>query len=299
MEFLWCIVAASCIGVCFKLFVRYGVNTFNAIVINYTVCLLLGSLLDRSGTIPFSGKVVQAPWFWYDVLLGLIFITGFNLTALGIRTAGITLTTLVQRMSLILTVTITVIVFHEPFGLLEFAGIALAVMAILTINPAGKERNTNGLNRFPLVLLLVLAFSALVEILLFYVEKSGKVGLDQMAFTTHGFGSAGIFGWLILLGLIWKGKTKLTRRDVLGGVILGIPNYFSIYLLLVMLNQGWKGSIMYPLVNVSVLMVSTFLGVMFFREKLTRMHWIGIGLATVSILLISYAHNQDDWKILF
>jgi len=68
-----------------------------------------------------------------------------------------------------------------------------------------------------------------------------------------------------------------------------VPNYFSIYLILVMLNQGWKGSIIYPMLNVSVLLLSTLIAVIGFRERLTRLNWIGIGLATLSIIVMAYA----------
>ena len=67
---------------------------------------------------------------------------------------------------------------------------------------------------------------------------------------------------------------------------------FSIFLLLKMLNQGWNGSLMYPMVNVTVLLLSTIVAVIAFHEKLNRINWIGIGLASASILTIAYAHNS-------
>ena len=85
----------------------------------------------------------------------------------------------------------------------------------------------------------------------------------------------------------------MTGRDVIAGILLGIPNFFSIFLLLKMLNQGWNGSLMYPLVNVSVLLLSTMVAVIAFREKLNRLNWIGIGLASAAILIIAYAHTTS------
>jgi drug/metabolite transporter (DMT)-like permease len=141
--------------------------------------------------------------------------------------------------------------------------------------------------------------SAAIEILLFYVEKSGVVGKQQMAFTTHGFGCAAVIGWVSVAWLWIKGRNRFSLRDIVAGVFLGIPNFFSIYLLLKMLNQGWDGSVMYPMVNVSVLLLSTFVAVIIFREKLNRLNWIGIALASASILIIAYAHNAQSWKIGF
>jgi drug/metabolite transporter (DMT)-like permease len=293
MEFLWCITVTTCIGIGFKLFGRFKINTFNAIVINYTVCLILGTLIGKESGWPFSGAILQAKWFSFDVILGLMFIVGFNLTANSIQQAGITMTTLIQRMSIILTVSFTVILFHEHFGWLELCGLLLALMAIIAINQKTSSLSLKLSGPFPLILMAVLVISAAIEILLYYVEKTGLVGNDQMAFTTHGFGCAAIFGWVSLVWLAFKRKLKLTGRDVIAGILLGIPNFFSIFLLLKMLNQGWNGSLMYPLVNVSVLLLSTIVAVIAFREKLNRLNWIGIGLASTAILIIAYAHTTS------
>ena len=299
MTFVWCLLVTISIGICFKLFGRWKVNIFNAIVINYTVCLLLGSFLDPDGFFPFSPQNIHTPWFKFDILLGILFISGFNLTAIAIQKAGITLTTMMQRMSLITTVSFTVVVFHERFGWLAFSGVLLALMAIIAINQGGPSLSFQKPGKNTPLLFLVLLLSSAIEIILFYVEKSGLVGNQQMAFTTHGFGCAAIIGWIII-GWFWiKRRSNIAQKDLFAGILLGIPNYFSIYLMLVMLNQGWKGSVMYPMLNVSVLLLSTIIAVLAFREKLNRLNWIGIGLATLSILTIAYAQNEDTWKITF
>lgn len=299
MTFVWCLLVTICIGICFKLFGRWKINIFNAIVINYTVCLLLGYLLDPNGTIPFSAQITQTPWFKYDLLLGLLFISGFNLTAHAIQMAGITITTMMQRMSLITTVSFTVLIFHEPFGWLALWGLLLALMAIVAINQTGTSISFNKPGKYTPLLFLVLLLSSAIEIILFYIEKSGLVEDQQMAFTTHAFGCAAIIGWFTM-GWLWiKRKSRISRKDVFAGIMLGIPNYFSIYLMLLMLNQGWKGSIMYPMLNVSVLLLSTIIAVISFHEKLNRLNWIGIGLATLSIMAIAYAQNENPWKINF
>jgi drug/metabolite transporter (DMT)-like permease len=293
MIFFWDVIASTCISIGLKLFTRFKVNTFNAIVINYTVCLALGTMLDPEVSVPFSKEIVSTPWFAYDILLGVLFIFGFNLNAHAIQTAGITLTSLMQRMSLVLTVTFAVIFFKEHFGPIEITGISLAILAIIAINQKGKKFNLSGSTPFPWVLFAVLLIASVVEILLFYAEKTNIVGESQLAFTTHAFGCAAIFGWISIGWLWFRKKLKITSRDLIGGILLGIPNFFSIYLLMVMLNQGWNGSILYPMINVSVLLLSTLIAVIAFREKLSRINWIGIVLATGAILFIAYAHSLN------
>lgn len=298
-EFLLCILVTTCIGAGFKLFGQYGIGTFNAIVINYVVCLILGTLIDPQAHLPFSSTTLEKPWFKYDVLLGFLFIGGFYLTAIAIQKTGITLTTLMQRMSIVLTVTFAVWIFHEHFGWLEALGLLLAIAAILAINQKGKGPAKTRHPSFPPILLAVLLIAATIEILLLYVEKSGVTGNDQMAFTTHGFGCAAVFGVLSLIWTAMRQPYTLPLRDVAAGFLLGLPNYFSIYLLLSMLNHGWKGSVMYPMVNLSVLLLSTGVAVIVFKEKLNRLNWIGIFLASMAILIIAFAHNYPDWKIHF
>lgn len=294
MIFLWDVIASTCISIGLKLFKQFRVNTFNAIVINYTVCLVLGTLLDPEVSVPFSNEIISTPWFKYDILLGLLFIFGFNLNAHAIQTAGITLTSLMQRMSLVLTVTFAVILFKEHLGYIEITGIFLAILAIIAINQKGKKFNLSGSTPFPWVLFAVLLLASVIEIILLYAEKTHIVGKSQMAFTTHSFGCAAVFGWIAFGWLWFRKKLKITSRDLIAGILLGIPNFFSIYLLMVMLNQGWNGSILYPMINVTVLLLSTMVAVMAFREKLSRINWIGIVLATFAILFIAYAHHLNQ-----
>ena len=294
MAFVWCILATTCIGIGFKLFPAYRINTFNAIVINYTVCLALGVLLDPDIDLPFSRQVLSSDWFMFDLLMGVLFIVGFNLTARSIQTTGITLTTITQRMSILLTVTYTVLFFNEHFGALEALGLLLALAAIVSINLKPGKRQEGIQGSLSPILLAVLILSSTIEILLFYVEKTGIVGNQQIAFTTHGFGVAAVVGWIAIGVRTWTTSFDITRRDVIAGTLLGLPNFFSIYLLLHMLNHGWKGALMYPMVNVSVLLLSTMVALIIFKEKLNRINWAGIAFATLSILIIAYAHNVSS-----
>src|SRR5688500_10858017 len=248
MAFLWCVLAATSIGVCFKLFDRWHINTINAIVINYTTCLVLGLIMDKNINGLNLESVIHAPWFKYDLLLGFLFMMGFTLTAHSISKFGMTTAVMMLKMSVILTVAFTVLIFREKFGWIELSGLCLAIMAIIAINQKVKS-NTNSVSGFRrwMTLGLLLLFAAGIEIVLYYVQKTNLVVDQQKLFTTLGFGIAAIIGWMIIIISIISKKSNLTWKDCLAGVLLGIPNYFSVYLVLVLLQRGWKGSILYPL----------------------------------------------------
>lgn len=299
MAFFWCVLAATSIGICFKLFPLWKIDTFHAIVINYTTCLLLGLLFDPGRNELLSWETFHQPWFKFDILLGILFITGFTLTAYAVLQLGITLTVLMQKMSILLTVSFAVLIFRENISMLEGLGLLMALIAIVTINlKPDKSKKISARKRW-LLLGSVLLLSAMIEIVLFYVQKMKIVTDQHMLFTSIGFGIAALIGWIIIFIKRFDKKTRLTWKDIAAGITLGLPNYFSIYLILVMLHNGWKGSILYPMLNVSILLLSTILALIIFHEKLRRANWIGVVCSILAILLISYAQNQSTWKMNF
>ncbi|MFI5204103.1 MAG: EamA family transporter, partial [Flavobacteriales bacterium] len=83
-------------------------------------------------------------------------------------------------------------------------------------------------------------------------------------------------------------RSKLNFKNVWGGILLGIPNYFSIYCLLRALEtETMLSGATVAANNIGVVALSALLGVFFMKEKLTVKNIIGIVLAIGSILLIS------------
>lgn len=74
----------------------------------------------------------------------------------------------------------------------------------------------------------------------------------------------------------------------MGGIVLGIPNYFSIYFLVMALrNPDFESSTLFTLNNVAIVTLSTLLGIALFRERLIKHNWIGLALAVISIILVA------------
>jgi drug/metabolite transporter (DMT)-like permease len=285
------LLANVCVAAIFKVFPRYRVNAFHAIVINYTICFLLGAVLNPEKKGLHLSEIVQTPWFKLDVILGVIFIGGFTITAKAIETAGITLTTMMQKMSILLSVTCTVLFFHEPFGLWQIIGMVFAITAIIAINqrPDEKAKNKN-----LLLLTGVLLSSALIEVILLFAERRDIIGEQHYLFTSYGFGFAALAGWCIIAWQWLRARQPIARQAWAGGLILGLPNFLTIFLLLVMLQQGWNASILYPVLNVTVLTLITLTAWLVFKEKLRLVNWLGIAAAMIAILLIGLLQPVPD-----
>ena len=275
------------IAVCFKMFWRKGVDSFVAIVVNYLVCMVLGSAL--AGEVPLLSHGFGTAWVPFALLLGVLFVSGFNITALSIKFTGITTTAVMSRMSLLLSAGYAIVVFAEPLGPVKLIGIALAVVAILLIN-----RRTDGKGRFasgPYLLYPVLAllFAGAIESVLYYI-KAMQLSIDtDLQLTTYAFSVAGVIGSVIVGVTCATGKRRIRRRDLIGGLALGLPNFFSIYLILMLLKMGWQGSVLFPVLNLAILAVSAVVGIYLFSEKVSRLNVIGLLAALAAIGAIMLA----------
>lgn len=283
------VLANILIAICFKLYARMGVDPFTAIVVNYWASLVLGSAI--SGQISLISYVpTEAPWTSYAIALGLLFVIGFTVIAFSVKYAGIAITTAMQKMSLLVSAGYAILFFGEPFGLLKFMGMLLAITAILMITRS--KTHAAPMKQRMLVLLFplgTLLFSGTIESILYHVHAHHLAINGDIVFTTYAFSVAGCIGAVIVVARHIVGSHRINIRDLIGGVALGIPNFFSIYLILALLHRGFSGSVLYPILNILVLSISAIIGLYLFREKLNKINIVGIGMALVAILLISLA----------
>ena len=107
-------------------------------------------------------------------------------------------------------------------------------------------------------------------------------------FSASLFCFAGLIGTIILIFKSFKEKFKCHIKTVLGGIVLGIVNYFSLFYLIKALQyNGLESSTLFTINNVAIVMVSSLVGLLLFKESISNKNWIGIGLAVVSILLVT------------
>ena len=285
MIFLLLVLSNVVLAVIFKFFEKFRIDNLNAIVVNYFTCVVSSSIFMGHQSVP--SDFYAKPWFGSSILLSLLFIVGFNLMALSFQKAGLALTAIIQKMSLLLSAGFAIIFYNEVLTTYKFIGFVAAVVTIILVNYPSNGQKIELKNRWLILLpLIVFLLSGLIEILLFYVEVSGQVDGDGMYFTATSFGLAGCIGSLIVLIRVLTGRSTFGLKDFIGGIILGLPNYLSIYLLVYLLANNWEGSVLFPLNNVSILLMVTFIGALFYKEKLDFFKVLGMGFGIIAIVLI-------------
>lgn len=283
------ILSATMIFVVFKLFSRFGINTPQAIVFNYVMACCCGIVFQPTA-IQYS-LVLQQAWFPFAMGLGVLFITVFNLMAVTTQRSGLSVVSVATKMSVVIPIVFGLVYYRESLGVFKGAGIILALIAVYL----ASSKSAEGLKIKPpnLILpLLVFLGSGVIDTTIKYLE-SEYIGKDDIPiFSAAIYGTAAIIGFAVFGFQALRGSFKVEFKNVLGGFVLGIPNYFSVYFLVRALRSDiLESSGIFTVNNVAIVMCSTLLGILLFKEKLSAKNWLGIVLAILGIICIA----MDKW----
>ncbi|MCK8523984.1 EamA family transporter [Aquimarina sp. D1M17] len=279
------ILASSLIFIIFKLFSKYNVDTLQAIIINYIVASISG-IIAYSEPVNLT-TISEEGWFFGAMILGVIFISVFNLMAITTQKNGLSVAAVATKMSLVIPILFGIFMYKESTEVLKIIGIIVALIAVYLTSmksTGGVSINKNNLI-FPI---LVFIGSGIIDTSLKYFETNHVAQNDVPIFSASIFGFAAIVGIITLVYKSITSNLRLSIKNVIAGIGLGVPNYFSIYFLIKALrHDNIDSSTIFTVNNVAVLIVSTIAGILLFREKLSLRNWIGIVLAMVSIYLVA------------
>ncbi|GAB2776122.1 hypothetical protein GCM10010465_23390 [Actinomadura fibrosa] len=221
-----------------------------------------------------------------------MFIAVFYLAAITTQRSGLSVVSVATKMSVAIPVLFGIFLYNESTGFIKVTGIVCALVAVYLTSI--KKREGIKIRKRNLIFPLLVFFgSGIIDTTLKYLETTYVAETDVAVFSSTIFGIAGIIGTGILIFQGVQGKLRLQFKNLLGGIALGIPNFGSIYFLVLALRSGGvESSTIFPLNNVAIVMISTFLGILLFRERMLKKNWIGIGLAVVSIILIA---TSEEW----
>lgn len=270
-----------------KGFEKYGVNTLHGIVVNYGVAATTGLCL--AGFPEYETLIDGAGGqLWIPVTLGFLFISIFFLLGKTAQEAGVSVATVANKMSVVIPVLAAVVLYGESLDVLKVIGIAAALAAVwMTSKKADGAEFNRKMLLWPLV---IFVGSGIIDAMVNHlqrevVDKSLVPFLLSMAFL-----SALTVGIFTVSYRAVRFKESVKMRSVIGGIVLGIPNYFSIYAITKALNENiMETSALYPVNNMGIVICSAVGALLIFREKLSVMNWIGIGVSVAAIALIAFA----------
>lgn len=286
------ILFTSYLTLSFKVLQRLNINAFQAIVFNYITCVVTGSFVN--GSFPVNKENIAAPWFIWAIVMGLMFVSILNIVGFTTQKLGVAIASVANKLSMVIPFIFSIYLYNENSTGLKIAGIVVALVAVIfTCYPAkNNDEQSEKTNQLLLLLPIVLFISSgLLDTLIVYVKNTffNNPADNFNIFLIASFSVAGCIGLMILVLRIATGKQQFSVKAMLAGIIIGIPNYFSIWFLgkVITVYKGNSSAII-PVNNMGIVLFSAVAAWVLFKEKLSLINWVGITLAIVAIALIAY-----------
>ena len=281
---IYTILLFNVLIIVFKMFEKYKVDNLQALIVNYITAGFCSYLFLETD---FSlNYILESDWLYHSMIIGALFIIIFNFYAFGIQKAGVAVTTVANRMSLIIPVCAALILYPEEntFTLLKGIAFFLALTGIYLSSTKGGKLSFDKKHLW-LIILVFVGQGISDSIFNDFAQKFPNEG--NYLFFMVLFFMASISGILILSGRSIRTRSPLQLKSIFWGVIFGIPNFFSLVFLLKALGSI-SSSIVFPIVGMGVVISSSLIGLLLFQEKLIRSNWIGILLSICAIYIFSY-----------
>tara|TARA_B110000046_G_scaffold169685_1_gene188992 strand:- start:11448 stop:12311 length:864 start_codon:yes stop_codon:yes gene_type:complete len=280
------ILFSTGIFVIFKYFGIYKVDTLKAIFVNYIVALTMGFVLAEKRI--SIVEIPNQPWFLGALFLGGLFVSIFSVMAMTAQKNGVSVASVAGKMSVVIPVLFGVFLYNESVTILKIAGIVIALIAVyLASVKEGKTTHKKGGLLFPILLFFG---SGAIDTTLKYIEVTFVPKEEISIFSGSLFGIAACFCLVTLLIKAIKKRAPFGVKNIIAGIVLGVPNYYSIlFLIKALQTEGFESSTLFTINNVGIVIVSTLIGILLFKEQFSFKNKIGVALAIVGIVIVALA----------
>jgi drug/metabolite transporter (DMT)-like permease len=266
---------------------RFGITIQQIINWNYLSALLLCFFT-------FSPDVqilrYSAPWKFY-LPLCILLPTIFLVLAQSIKHIGIVKTEIAQRLSLFIPILASYFLFSEYISPLKFIGLLVGFLAIfLTLNK--KTKHADGSKKWFYPILVLLGFGV-IDVLFKQIALHTEIPFTTSLFVI--FCGAFCISTILTIYSILVKKTKLELKNLGFGIVLGIFNFGNIlFYLKAHKALSNNPSTVFAAMNFGVIILGSLVGIIAFKEKISKINYIGIALALIAVVIITFSQFQTN-----
>ena len=285
IQLIGTIACSTLLFLLFRFFPKYKIDTAQAIVFNYFTAFICGAIISK--TTPSLSDLIAANLLYWILLCGTLFISIFIAMGISSQKNGMGKTSVAVKMSLALSAMAFVFLYDESITLLKIGGLLLTIVGIVMITRDKNEEETQKSNSWLLV--LIFFGSAGLDITLNVIKQKIANGYPDELFTAFGFLAAGLIGVIWLIVQLLRKKEQFKWRNVLAGIILGIPNYFSIFFLVQAYEKtSWSDSTVLAVMNSSIVALAALIGMLIFKESKHIQKIIGLIVVILAIIGLTF-----------
>ena len=271
------VLCSVAVGVVFKVARNWSTDANQIVLFNYFCAILLCYFV-------FSPNVEiitnEAPFLLYTSL-GFLLPVVFLFLISSIKNIGIVKTDAAQRLSLFVSLIAAWLIFKEVFSVLKIVGILIGFFALFCVlNKADNSSKTD--LKYPV--LVFLGFG-IIDILFKKVAIFTAVPYTTSLFVVFGIAFFFMF-WVVLYERLIQ-KKVFEIKNLAFGLLVGCFNFGNI-LFYLKAHQAFSEnpSTVFAGMNMGVIFLGSLVGIIVFKEKLSKLNYIGLVLALCSILFI-------------
>ena len=277
------IVFSTGVFVAMRLFERFKLDNHQALMWNYVFAAGTGFLMCNQFAPP--AQLVAEPWFGLSILTGFWFIFTYLLMTASTQRSGVTITSLSSKLSVVLPTLAGVVLFNEKLNFVATMGIALALVALFLVVGGGKRDAINRVSTNRLLPILIFFGTGTGDILMKLTEQRNH-GDDMSFMIAFIYFIAMLFGILLVAYDLIRGKSKWQWKSALGGIGLGVINFFSTFCVYHAM-RCFDNVVLFPIYNIGVVSLTALTGWLLFKEKLTWKNYLGLAIAIIAVILIT------------
>lgn len=266
------IISSTLIAITMRIGKKYCENDISMLAVNYVCCTVLSAYF--TGIRNFQAERSS---IGLGVIQGVLFLASFMLYQYNIQKNGVVMSTTFMKLGVLVPTLASIFIFKEQPTVLQILGVVLSVSAIIVINTekGASHVNVNG------TLIALLIVGGTTDIMAKVYEQYGEPACkDQFIFFTF------VVALVLCTGLAVYRKEKITGKDILCGIIIGIPNYFSAIFLLKALHEV-MATIAYSTYSVATIALAAVAGEALFKERLTKRQAVGLVIILGALICLN------------
>lgn len=286
IDIIYTILAFNILIVIFKLYVRFKIDNLQALIVNYFTAGFCALIFTKESLNVDS--IIHSNYIYHSIAIGFLFILVFNLYATGTQKVGIAITTVANKLSLFIPVAIAIILYpNEKLNTPKIIAFILAAISIYLSSTKNNKLNFN--KKYLWLIIFVFVGQGIADAIFNHAQQTAVNEDDKTLFFIVLFLMAGLSGTAIFIFNYFHKKQHVSFKNLIGGIALGIPNYASlVFFFNALETSGLEASQVFPVVSMGVIVVSSIIGKLFFKENLALSNWIGIAFAIIAIFIISF-----------
>jgi drug/metabolite transporter (DMT)-like permease len=223
----------------------------------------IAALISFGFVITNQNAIISFETFIFAVLLAILFVASFFAFAKAVSAAGTALATVSSRLSVIVPLLLSIVIYHEEPSTYQLAGIGIALITIFLFYFSLKKGNSRQLHLMDYFYLLAVLIGIGLNDFAMKVFQQWRPLVEKPYFILIIFSAATVYTFVV----IFIKKVPLDRIVLIRGGILGVPNMFSTFFILLALAQ-LPAIVVYPMTNIGIILITTLGAAIIWKEKL-------------------------------